>query len=164
MDEITGNLGRKNIFLAGMKAYIPKYFTPLLSTHTSSAPCCRVDYVLPLEALDSFGFWDIPFSWLSCWVLLLSLLCWFLLMLEAQVSILGPVSHLHSLGDFIQTYYFKYHQCADNSQNDISSLDLSLEFQTPSNCLLNISTHDARQLKLNMDKTKVLVFPSKSVL
>lgn len=64
----------------------------------------------------------------------------------------------------MQTYYFKYHLCADNFQIYISSSDLSLGLQTlyPI-CLLHISTGDVRRLKPKMDKMKLLAFQARSV-
>ena len=80
-------------------------------------------------------------------MLLLSLRCWFLV---PQVSILGPLSHLHSpRGPLLQTYYFKNRQYADNSQIYISSSDLSLGLFKGQ---LNISAGDVRRLKCKTDK------------
>lgn len=76
-------------------------------------------------------------AFLLLWMTLLSLLCWFLLRLDPQVSVFG---HLPSLGDFIKIYYFNYHLYPDNFQIYIRSLDLSAGFQALDNCLLDIFT------------------------
>jgi hypothetical protein len=89
--------------------------------------------------LVSLGFWytHSPGCFPTSLVTLLSLLCWFLLKLDPQVSVFG---HLPSLGDFIKIYYFNYHLYPDNFQIYIPSLDLSPGFQALYNCMLDILT------------------------
>lgn len=130
--------GREKHFLAKTNIF-PSLLCLLPSTHASSTGLYMTTITSSFQRLFllASGILSLLVPAWPLWMTLPSLLCWFLLKLDPQVLVFGP---LPSLGDFIKIYYFKYHLYPDNFQIYIPSLDLSAGFQALYNCLLDILT------------------------
>ena len=82
----------------------------------------------------------LSFSSLSCWQLLLCLLCWFLLSVRVSRPIFGPPFmsfHIHSLGDRISFNKFKDHPTLTSTKllSPSKTLLLNSRLIKPSSCL-----------------------------
>lgn len=108
MAELTEDLGMKKSFLAETNGNIPKYFSPSSPVHTHQFWIILHSWVSPPP-------FSTCFSWLPessillvvfppCKMLLLSLVCWLLMLSPRFQSLdLFPI-FTHSLGAFMQTY------------------------------------------------------------